>query len=62
LDDTVDDCATPTPIPTPCTGVCRLDADGYCEGCRRTGEEIANWLRMADSERLRLMQVELPRR
>jgi uncharacterized protein len=58
----VDTSATTTPIRTPCTGVCRLDSAGYCQGCRRTAQEIADWIRMADSERLRLMQVELPRR
>ena len=30
--------------PSPCTGVCRIDADaGWCSGCRRTLDEIAAW-------------------
>ena len=49
-------------IPTPCTGVCTLDAAGRCHGCLRTADEIAGWLRMTDSQRDRLMQVELPAR
>jgi uncharacterized protein len=57
----VDPSAT-TSIRTPCSGVCRLDPAGYCLGCRRTATEIAEWIRMADSERVRLMEVELPRR
>jgi len=29
---------------SPCTGVCRIDpASGWCLGCRRTLEEIADW-------------------
>ncbi len=37
---------------SPCIGVCRLDpATGYCEGCGRTGEEIAAWAGATDAER-----------
>jgi predicted Fe-S protein YdhL (DUF1289 family) len=28
---------------SPCTGLCRLDSLGVCEGCGRTGEEIGAW-------------------
>lgn len=47
---------------TPCIGVCRLDADGLCLGCRRTGAEIAAWRDMSDEERLRYMDEVLPAR
>jgi predicted Fe-S protein YdhL (DUF1289 family) len=47
---------------TPCTGICRLDERGYCEGCRRNGEEIGRWRGMSDVERLHVMQVILPGR
>ncbi|HWU76902.1 MAG TPA: DUF1289 domain-containing protein [Rhodanobacter sp.] len=47
---------------TPCTGICRLDERGYCEGCRRSGEEIGRWRDMSDVERLHVMQVILPGR
>ena len=31
-------------IASPCINVCRMDAEsGYCEGCRRTLDEIASW-------------------
>lgn len=50
------------PVLTPCIGVCRLDADGLCEGCARTGDEIGRWLDMSDAERLRLMNDVLPQR
>jgi len=57
-----------TPIPTetlpltPCIGTCRLDARGYCIGCRRNGEEIGRWRTMDDAERLRVMRDVLPLR
>lgn len=47
---------------TPCIGVCRLDARGYCVGCQRTGDEIANWRGMSDEERLLVMDEVLPNR
>ena len=55
------------PIPqaavlTPCTGVCHLGGDGYCLGCLRSGDEIARWQQMGDSERLRIMEHVLPQR
>ena len=32
------------PLPTPCTGVCVMDGrTGFCQGCLRTIEEIAEW-------------------
>jgi len=52
----------PKPTLTPCTGICTLDAQGLCEGCRRTGEEIARWMTMSDAERAHLMRDVLPRR
>lgn len=55
------DTSPPAPL-TPCTGVCRLDGRGFCEGCQRSGEEIARWRTMSDFERLHVMQVILPRR
>ena len=51
-----------TPILTPCIGICSLDASGYCEGCFRTGDEIARWSLMGDAERQRLMDDVLPER
>jgi len=30
--------------PSPCTGICRIEpATGWCLGCRRTLNEIADW-------------------
>jgi len=50
------------PILTPCIGICRLDARGYCVGCHRTGGEIARWRDMDEAERLRYMDEILPAR
>lgn len=47
---------------TPCIGVCTLDPTGFCDGCFRTGNEIARWLSMSDAERLDLMERVLPER
>ena len=33
---------------SPCIGVCSIDDDGLCEGCHRTGDEIAAWPLMND--------------
>jgi predicted Fe-S protein YdhL (DUF1289 family) len=34
----------PLQVPSPCNSVCRIDAlTGWCLGCNRTLEEIADW-------------------
>ena len=50
------------PVLTPCIGVCMLDPAGYCDGCFRTGDEIAAWQSMSETERFHLMAVVLPAR
>ena len=54
--------AAAMPILSPCIGICELDADGYCRGCLRSGDEIARWIDMGDAERHRLMMHVLPAR
>lgn len=49
-------------ILSPCVGICRLDERGYCQGCFRTGDEIARWRSMSDTERSHYMDVVLPAR
>lgn len=35
---------TPADVPSPCISICRMSvSSGLCEGCFRTGEEIAGW-------------------
>ena len=45
------------PILSPCVGICELDGDGYCKGCLRSGDEIARWISMGESERRRLVDA-----
>jgi len=44
------------PVESPCVNICRLDANGYCVGCFRTGQEIADWLSYTPQRRRELMQ------
>lgn len=30
-------------VKSPCIGVCKIQENGLCAGCRRTLSEIANW-------------------
>ncbi|KFC63936.1 hypothetical protein FG93_05446 [Bosea sp. LC85] len=47
---------------SPCVQICVIDpASGLCEGCLRTLQEIADWSRLSEAERLAIM-AELPRR
>jgi len=49
-------------VPSPCINVCRIDRrSGWCEGCRRTVEEITRWPLANDAERLAILD-ELPNR
>ena len=50
------------PILSPCIGLCQLGADGLCDGCLRSGEEIARWISMSDRERQWMMENTLPQR
>lgn len=47
---------------TPCIGVCTLGPNGLCDGCLRSGDEIARWTAMGDAARSHLMDVVLPER
>jgi len=49
-------------VPSPCTNVCRIDRrSGWCEGCRRTVDEITRWPLADDAERLAIL-ADLPSR
>lgn len=37
-------------VDSPCVNVCMMKA-GFCTGCHRTLEEIANWYQMSDAEK-----------
>ena len=48
-------------VDSPCRRQCCLDDYDVCLGCGRTMEEISNWWRLAEPERLKLMET-LPAR
>jgi predicted Fe-S protein YdhL (DUF1289 family) len=42
----------PGPAPSPCIGICEMDArTGLCSGCQRTIEEITAWGSAGDDYR-----------
>ena len=55
-------CAPEAEVASPCIDVCRMDAaSGYCEGCRRTLEEIAGWSAYSAAQK-RTVLARLPAR
>lgn len=52
---------SPSPPESPCVGVCTMDGEGYCIGCLRSLDEIAEWGRMSSEEQWAVVR-ELPRR
>jgi predicted Fe-S protein YdhL (DUF1289 family) len=44
-------------VTSPCTNVCQLDKNKICIGCRRTIDEIANWTKYTDIEKLRIIEL-----
>ena len=44
-------------VPSPCVGVCILDSQGSCEGCLRTGAEIAAWPSMSGDVQTALLET-----
>lgn len=41
----------PMATPSPCIGLCRVNAARICRGCGRTLEEIAAWSAAGEAER-----------
>lgn len=48
-------------VPSPCSGVCRLDEQKVCLGCFRHVEDIREW-RSADDERRRVICAQAAQR
>ena len=43
-------------IPSPCENVCQMNPQtGYCIGCLRTLDEIADWLEMTDAQKIEVL-------
>lgn len=46
------------PVPSPCVGVCKLDASGaVCVGCGRLIGEIAQWASSTEDRRRQIVQA-----
>ena len=41
-------------VESPCILVCRI-VDGYCAGCKRTIDEIREWIIMSEEQQKRLV-------
>jgi hypothetical protein len=45
-------CGIMTPPPSPCVGICRITPpERWCEGCKRTLEEIIDWPMLTPGEK-----------
>lgn len=42
-------------IESPCIKICRLDVNKICIGCKRTGEEIAEWSKLSDTQKQQVL-------
>jgi nicotinate-nucleotide--dimethylbenzimidazole phosphoribosyltransferase len=49
------------PVASPCIGVCVVGANGNCEGCYRTLDEIGRWSQASDAERLAIIDATIRR-
>jgi uncharacterized protein len=55
--------ATPRRAPSPCVGICRMDAVGhFCTGCMRTLDEIAAWSTATEETRFTVLRLAAERR
>lgn len=53
----------PQHVPSPCVNVCALDArTGWCRGCFRTLDEIAEWIEMTPEDKLATLERVAARR
>jgi predicted Fe-S protein YdhL (DUF1289 family) len=43
-------------VTSPCVDICRLDTKGWCIGCRRTVEEIAEWSAASEARRREILR------
>lgn len=43
-------------IPSPCNGVCTLDEAQICLGCRRSQDEIRDWMIMDREQKLETLE------
>ena len=49
--------STISTVKSPCIGICMYDpAESACLGCKRTPDEIREWMIMTDEEKLRTLE------
>ena len=41
-------------VKSPCINICKLDENKICIGCFRTIDEIANWTKYTDDQKLKI--------
>lgn len=47
----------PEHVPSPCVKLCALDPrSGYCVGCYRTIDEVANWVEMSAEDKRAVLE------
>ena len=44
------------PVKSPCVSICALDIDDVCMGCLRSGQEISQWGKMNNEQRLAVLE------
>ncbi|MBS0970074.1 DUF1289 domain-containing protein [Chimaeribacter arupi] len=44
-------------IPSPCRGICQMDARGFCRGCLRSREERFGWISMSDAQKRHVLYL-----
>ena len=43
-------------VKSPCNGICTLDAQDVCRGCKRTRTQISKWYVMSNDEKLDVLK------
>ena len=46
-------------IASPCIGICalhKIDNETLCAGCKRNPDEIRNWIKFSDKEKLNILE------
>jgi predicted Fe-S protein YdhL (DUF1289 family) len=46
-----------TAVRSPCVDICRLDARGWCIGCRRSIGEISEWPAASEARRREILRA-----
>jgi predicted Fe-S protein YdhL (DUF1289 family) len=42
---------------SPCIGICNIGSQGWCQGCYRTLDEIARWMRLDAATRMAVLRA-----